>query len=129
MAQEEGKITIKELAQKLKEKLLCITNLNAVYIGKTQDMDNNQYRHGNQYDKITHIATGTPKTICKAEDYLIKTLTESFKSNIKVDNINKGSGGNNKANMIYVCLDFSPKSINELDDDDLFDKPFILIDE
>ena len=92
-------------------------------------MDYTQPRHDNEYNKIIPIANANSETICKAEDYFIKTVTESLKGKSNVVSKNKGSGGNNKANMIYVCLDFSPKTIDELDDDNLFDKPFTLIDE
>lgn len=125
---QEEKITIQELALKLMKKLVQIKNLHAIYVGKTQNIESTKSRHNIDYDKITFIAIGSPTTISKAEDYLIKYLKNSFKDRINVDNHNTGSAGNNDANMLYVCLDYSPNNIEDLYDDDLFDRPFTLID-
>ncbi len=124
---QEDKISIIELEQKLKQRLLLIPNLNAIYIGKTQNLDSAEYRHNENYDKTTPIAIGTPTTISKAENHLIKSLKCYF-NDVEVKNINAGSAGNVDANMLYVCLNFSPKTIDELYDDELFDKPFTLKD-
>ena len=120
-------LTIKELGELLKEKLSFISNLNAVYVGKTEHLESAERRHDIDYDRTIPIATGSPTIISKCEDYLIKTLRSSL-NGIKVDNMNAGSAGNSNANILYVSLDYTPKTDEELFDDDLVDKPLILID-
>ncbi len=122
------KTTIERLGEKLIERLLCISNLKAVYIGKTGNLQSAEVRHSPNYDGTIPVAIGTAKVISKGEDYLIKLLKERLPQNIKVDNIKEGSAGNPEANMLYVSLDVSYKTINELDDDVLFDELFELVE-
>lgn len=75
MLMEVGQtITIQKLLIKLEEKIRLITNLNAVYIGKTQNIESAEHRHSIDYDKTIPIALGSPLTIANGEDYLITFL-------------------------------------------------------
>lgn len=122
------KITIEQLGEKLIERLLCISNLKSVYIGKTENIQSAEVRHSPNYDGTIPFAIGNPVVISKGEDYLIKVLKEKLPQSIAIDNSKEGSAGNPKANMLYVSLDIAYKTIDELEDDDLFDEIFELVE-
>lgn len=120
------KITIRQLGEILVERLLSISNLQAVYIGKTGNLQSAEVRHASNYDGTIPLAVGKADVISKGEDYLIKLLKTKLSSKIKVDNIKEGSAGNTEANMLYASLNISYITIEELDDDNLFDNIFEL---
>lgn len=120
------KITIRQLGEILVERLLSISNLQAVYIGKTGNLQSAEVRHAPNYDGTIPLAVGKADVISKGEDYLIKLLKTKLSSKIKVDNIKEGSAGNTEAKMLYASLNISYITIEELDDDNLFDNIFEL---
>lgn len=122
------KITIEQLGEKLIEGLLGIPNLKSVYIGKTWNLQNAEVRHSPNYDGTIPVAIGKAKIISEGEDYLIRILKERLPISIKIDNDKEGSAGNPNANMLYASLDIAYKTIDELDDDDLFDEIFELVE-
>lgn len=120
------KITIEKLGEVLIERLLSISNLKAVYIGKTGNLQSAEMRHSPNYDGTIPVAVGTAEIVNTGEDYLIRLLKERLPKSVKVDNLKEGSAGNPMANMLYISLDIAYKRIEDLYDGDLFSEPFEL---
>lgn len=127
MKKDMKQITIEQLGEKIIARLLCISNLKSVYIGKTENIRSTEVRHTPEYDGTIPLAVGEPELISKGEDYLIRLLKEKLPASIIIDNQKEGSAGNPNANMLYASLNINYETIDELNDDDLFDELFELI--
>lgn len=123
-----GKKTIVELYDYVKDILCKTENLKAVYIGKTSSEESAEKRHQDKYDNTQEIAFGLPKTISKAEDYLIKNLKKELSCIINIDNKKEGSAGNPNADILYISWVVKYDNADQLFDPDFNEEPFELID-
>lgn len=124
------------MVMKIKKKIIDLENqiINAIekhlksssyisfYIGKTDDFNRRMQEHKTKdgYTCCWKLATGKADEISKMENDLISHFKSSKKFQNKIDNKNVGSGGNDKANILYVAF---KKEIDDIDDDckDIFD--------
>lgn len=96
-------------------------NCSSFYIGKTDDFENRKIDHiQNQNENYTfcwELAYGTPKQISELENELISFYQSSKFKNI-LQNENKGSAGNPKADTLYVAFKYNDTiDFHELYDD------------
>lgn len=120
-------ITIQRLYEEIKNEFLTVSNLKALYVGKTNDKESAKKRHDEEYDNYKIIAIGDSTVISKAEDFFIKKLKQDFPSFI--DNKNGGSAGDPNADLLYITWNVDYKNEHQLDEPDLLDEPYMLVGE
>lgn len=121
----EEQATIQKVYEEVRKCFSTVSNLEALYVGKTDDTEYNENRHKKEYVNTKIIAKGTPHLISEGEDYLIKHLKNDFPCFI--DNKNEGSAGNPDANMLYIAWNINYENINQVDEPEIFDNPYELV--
>lgn len=101
-------------------------NCTHFYIGKTGNFEERRIDHHQgengycHYDYCWELAKGTSGQISELENNLIRYYRDEVKDE-RLDNQNAGSGGNEKANILYVAYCYKDKtlSIEEIADDEV----------
>lgn len=110
--------------------LKSYSNLEKFYIGKTANYDERERVHKDDegYNFMWKVAEGDSDAINSAEKLLISYFTKLMPS--KIANKNEGGGGNEKANILYLCVKAKINNVDELFDDTMpiegIDNPFNL---
>lgn len=90
-----------------------MTSVTSFYIGKTDNIESAKERHKEKFDITDAIAVSDAANINNAEILVI----DFFKDDPRLDNERRGGAGNPSADILYICLKFNIKHINEIDDD------------
>ena len=110
-----------ELAELLVKKLERVTNLKSVSIG----IESGNLEEWAMPDKIP-IASGQNEIIIKG----MSTIISNIKNNKCGYTVRQDPNCKKEGNILYIRLEIETNndySINNLDDDDLFDEPFTLL--
>jgi hypothetical protein len=113
-------IKVHELAELLVKKLESVTHLKSVSVG----IESGNLEEWVMPDKIP-IASGQNEIIKKGMSTIISNINNKCGYTVRQDPNCKKEG-----NILYIRLEIDTNngySINNLDDDDLFDEPFTLL--
>lgn len=112
-------MTKEELFVQLKDRLKSSSCLSSFYIGVSNNVirREQEHRYEKGYDSTIMIAHSDPEKIVDLEKFLIERFLQSELSE-KIDNKKEGGGNINQSTYLYVSIHYTPKSIDELDEED-----------